>query len=195
MSNENRDQASRLKSLTDDFEQRLYDLKHFDAASEINSHCDDLIGEVELTIESAMDHLNKVRTRMATEINDYRANLLDTAGEQQSDVQESFTKLSREAADFRSATSDSASCNVSDEALDKMDGFIERASDLRRKMRAQAFKGRFMRFLQNDFLEGDVIGSIKETRKDVLDDFGEDTNHEMHWPAFWYLRFFFSFLI
>ena len=122
MSDVDRDQGSRLKSLIDDLEQRLYDLKHFYVASEINSHCDDLIGEVELTIESAIDHLSKVRTRMTTEINDYRTKLLDRAGEQDSDFQESFTKLSKEASEFKSTTHASASCTASAVAFDKMDG-------------------------------------------------------------------------
>ena len=136
MSKQASDQAAKYKSLVEDLEQRIEDLKHSDAASEVNSHCDDLIGQVMLTIESAMDHLNKVQTRMVNEVNEYRTNLLDAAvssKEKLSPAQEELKKLSQEFQGFKSNSQDFGMSTMS-----LADALKEKACDLRKRMRAEA---------------------------------------------------------
>ena len=172
MSTPKRDQASSLKSLIGDLEERIHELKLFDAASEVNLHCDELIGQVTLTIESAMEHLNNVQTRMFNEINQYRAELIDaSSSREQSKAKEEFKKLWQEFETFKStaASLDNASVPV-------VESLAERAHEMRRQMRVEAFDGWFMRFFEKDYLESDLIGYLVETLKDVQDDYGKNLN-------------------
>ena len=174
MSTKRPDQTSYLKSLIEDLEQRVYDLSNFDAASEINYHCDDLIGQVTLTIESAMEHLNKVQTRMVNEVNAYRTRRLNAQklGPELSPGQEKLEKLSTEIEAFKS---DAIKLGVL--TVPSAEALVQRSSDTRKQLRAEAFGGRFMRLFENDFLESDIIGSFVETQKDVQDDFGKNSCH------------------
>ena len=181
MSTESLDHASHIKSLINDLDDRISDLKHFDANSEINFHCDDLIGQVMLTIESAMEHLNKVQTRMVNEVNKYRTDLLNASdlaksGAKQSPVQERFQTLSAEMSEFKTKALASVDGNFTKEATQTAENMRERTNDLRRQMRVEAFGGLFLRLVESDFIESDIIGSLKKTQKDVQDDFGKQ-----HW--------------
>ena len=169
MATPKRDQTSCLKSLIDDLEERIHELKLFDAVSEVNFHCDDLIGQVTLTIESAMEHLNNVQTRMFNEINEYRAALIDASSREQSKAKEELKKLWQELETFKSTA---ASLDFT--TMPVVESLAERANELRKQMRVEAFDRRFMRFFEKDHLESDLIGSLVETQKDVQDDYGKN---------------------
>lgn len=154
------EQASHLKSLVDDLEETVYNLRVF----EIHCHCDDLIGQITLTIDSAIEHLNQVKTKMTNQTNDYRTRLVDKAEASKSShklspAQEEFKKLSKEFQAFKPNASISVARDLASQAV-----------ALRRQMRAEAFGSKFLRLVENDFLKSDIIGTLAEINKDVLDD-------------------------
>ena len=138
-------------------------MRLFDKTAEINLHCDDLVGQVTLAVESAMEHLNKVQVGLIDEINSYRTGLIQASNGASVEETDEWTNLSKnvDALKHREAN---------DQVIKTAEELKQRARDLRRQLRAQTFNNKFMRFCAKELAPEDFIGKMQTSLKDTEDE-------------------------
>ena len=190
------DEAVKLKALIRELEERIYNLRLFDKASEVDAHCDDLIGQVTLNIESAVNRLNKLQDEMIKRINNYRNTLLEVGDASERASEDVMILYSKGTSSQRAETSDrdeelhymietrgeiKGDVDVELDRLSKeiasfaqkSRGEVKTADELKTKvqrlriqMRERAFKGVFMRFNETKTLHGDFPGRLEYGYRD-----------------------------
>ena len=170
MSKSQQDQTSFLKTMLGELDERVSNMRFFDRTYEINTHCDDLVGQVTLATDSAIDDLNKNRKAMINEINSYRTRLLeaDEIRNLQGQIEEDLERLLKDVEVFRSMCQSSEE-EVKNEALRTAGDLKERAKELRRRMRSKAFNGGFLKFFDKEIATDDLIGTLNISLKDTED--------------------------
>lgn len=165
--------ASIVDSMIDGLRDRIYSLKGFDSAKEINAYCDDLEAEVLLAVESVMKHVKELQDGLLKKISKYRNELLEkSATFHQEDAivsrQNELASLSLKMDQLKFQCRDYLTRKLDvtahlEEARLKIDEYNEKTRDIRQGLRSHTFGHRFMKFKQNEFFffSKDHLGTLE----------------------------------
>ena len=175
MSTELLDEQDRLRALISELQERIFRLRHFDKSCEINAHCDDLVGQIMITVESAVENLNKMQDSMIKEINQYRDGLLGATPGKEEALEKELDELATEIEAFNSkAVGYLTQKKKLADAIQEADDLNKRAQELKKQMRVQSFDGVFLRFLDNKKLfENLSLGILQKSLKDPEEEMGK----------------------
>ena len=180
--NRGEDMGARLKSMVQDLEERVHELKHFNRQSEINAFCDDLEGQVILMSESIMADVAKMQESMLGEIKSYRKRLIESAvnDAQDSDcspLKEELSELASQVEELSSKLSPrfqepSIDENEFKNGCSQAKEMTVKAKEARQKLREEAFNGEFLKFNEGMFfkLKANMVGHLGVYGQDVEDE-------------------------
>ena len=153
----------KLNAFVGELKERVHNLRHFNKTYEINVYCDDLVSEVTLAVQSAVEHLHIVEADLIGKINKYRdelmlnAQIIETEKERKEALTQQLDELSYEIESLcqRSVT------------LVSVNNLVEKTNELKCKLRRETFKDGFLQFNErNEYRNKDFIGELATSHKD-----------------------------
>lgn len=149
------EQAKSLKVQVEMIQNKLQDIKSFDAHEYIDSHCDSLKLEVNTTAESARKYINEIEESLLQEINAYRQECLESWPSQP--LIQSLQALSRRTDAFIQTWNNYftrldvlVSEREINDAFDQANSLDKKLKSMKTELRNMALQGKQIEFKMNE---------------------------------------------
>ena len=158
----------RLRNSLLDLDEDIFKLRSYDKIEEINTSCDDQEARVSLFVDSAIEHLLKIKSELIQKISTHREALLSQIGERNS-WREDLTRLTTDLDLFRQKCHDAL--EKSDQEIDsfcierrnEMEEYKSRLQCIKKLQRRETFENGIVKFNENPLflIDYELIGTIE----------------------------------